>query len=203
LAVVMINANSEIASVPITQNRVFLRIDMDFTNRTDKATFYYSLDSTNWKAIGNTLSMKYNLTHFMGYRFGLFNYATKAAGGFADFDWFQIGSSVSQKLDMYSAIASVRPESHYSLSKLGLTISSAVSGARSLAVNYELGREGQVELSLVSPNGMVLDHLVNARQSSGPHVATSNLTQVPVGHYYLVGKVDGTTFVSRSVAVTK
>jgi len=26
----------------------------------------------------------------MGYRFGLFNYATKQTGGFADFDWFKI-----------------------------------------------------------------------------------------------------------------
>jgi hypothetical protein len=34
--------------------------------------------------------MSYTLPHFMGYRFGLFNYATKQTGGFADFDWFKI-----------------------------------------------------------------------------------------------------------------
>ncbi|HEY4208720.1 MAG TPA: hypothetical protein VGM31_17960 [Puia sp.] len=27
----------------------------------------------------------------MGYRFGLFNYATRAAGGYVDFDYFRIG----------------------------------------------------------------------------------------------------------------
>nr|WP_242954184.1 dockerin type I domain-containing protein [Clostridium puniceum] len=27
---------------------------------------------------------------FIGYRFALFNYATKAAGGFVDFDYFRI-----------------------------------------------------------------------------------------------------------------
>jgi hypothetical protein len=30
------------------------------------------------------------IPHFMGYRFGLFNYATKHPGGYADFDWFRI-----------------------------------------------------------------------------------------------------------------
>lgn len=34
--------------------------------------------------------MSYTLPHFMGYRFGLFNYATKNIGGYADFDWFRI-----------------------------------------------------------------------------------------------------------------
>ncbi|MDO5576762.1 MAG: glycoside hydrolase 43 family protein, partial [Fibrobacter sp.] len=65
--IVMQNGSNQIASVPISQDRVFLRIDMDFTNRTDKATFFYSLDSTEWKAIGNTVQMSYELTHFMGY----------------------------------------------------------------------------------------------------------------------------------------
>ena len=56
-------------SVPVSQNKVYLRIDMDFTNQTDKATFYYSLDGTAWKSIGSTLSMSYTLGMFVGYRF--------------------------------------------------------------------------------------------------------------------------------------
>jgi hypothetical protein len=32
--------------------------------------------------------MKYSLDHFMGYRIGLFNYATKETGGYVDFDYF-------------------------------------------------------------------------------------------------------------------
>jgi hypothetical protein len=31
----------------------------------------------------------------MGYRFGLFNYATKTVGGFADFDFFRIEDKIS------------------------------------------------------------------------------------------------------------
>jgi hypothetical protein len=36
--------------------------------------------------------LRYELSHFMGCRFGLFNWATKESGGSADFDFFRIGS---------------------------------------------------------------------------------------------------------------
>ena len=39
--------------------------------------------------------MAYTLPHFMGYRFALFNYATKNAGGAADFDYFRVGETLS------------------------------------------------------------------------------------------------------------
>ena len=38
--------------------------------------------------------MTYTLPHFMGYRFGLFNYATKTAGGFVDFDYFRVSDRI-------------------------------------------------------------------------------------------------------------
>lgn len=31
----------------------------------------------------------------MGYRFGLFNYATKETGGYADFDYFRISDKLA------------------------------------------------------------------------------------------------------------
>jgi len=33
--------------------------------------------------------MRYTLDHFMGYRFTLFCFSTKEAGGYADFDYFK------------------------------------------------------------------------------------------------------------------
>jgi hypothetical protein len=45
------------------------------------ADFFYSLDGRSWKPIGTQLKMAYTLPHFMGYRFGLFNYATKMQAG--------------------------------------------------------------------------------------------------------------------------
>ena len=40
--------------------------------------------------------MSYSLSHFVGYRFALFNYATQAAGGFVDFDCFRVGDTIEK-----------------------------------------------------------------------------------------------------------
>ncbi|HET9432811.1 MAG TPA: glycoside hydrolase, partial [Chitinophagaceae bacterium] len=66
--------------------------ECDFTDKKDTANFFYSLDGKTWSHIGTPLKMAYTIPHFMGYRFGLFNYATKMVGGFVDFDWFRIQS---------------------------------------------------------------------------------------------------------------
>lgn len=92
------NSPVEIQSLPLLQNKVYLKIECDFRNKTDKARFFYSLDGQQWEPIGNTLHMEYTLMeHFMGYRFALFNYATKEPGGFADFDFFHISDQISQQ----------------------------------------------------------------------------------------------------------
>jgi len=92
--IVMINASNglaeEAATVPLNTNAVYFKAACDFTDKKDVAEFYYSLDGKNWQHIGTTLHMSYTLPHFMGYRFGLFNYATKNIGGYVDFDFFHI-----------------------------------------------------------------------------------------------------------------
>ena len=85
----------ELASVPLTQNTVYLKVDCDFKERADKATFHYSLDRQTWTTIGKPLQMAYSLAHFVGYRFALFNYATKTAGGFVDFDYFRVNDQIA------------------------------------------------------------------------------------------------------------
>lgn len=105
LSIVQYQGKNQKESASISQNRVYLRIDMDFTNQTDKATFYYSLDSTSWISIGSTLSMVYTISNggmFIGYRFALFNYATTSSGGYADFDWYKIGTTVSNEINLTS-----------------------------------------------------------------------------------------------------
>ncbi|WP_281310330.1 glycoside hydrolase family 43 protein [Flavobacterium flavigenum] len=82
--------STEFQRVPLHQDQIYLRIDCDFTNKKDEANFFYSLDGKTWNPIGETLKMKYTIPQFMGYRFGLFNYATKETGGYVDFDWFKI-----------------------------------------------------------------------------------------------------------------
>lgn len=93
-SIIMVDSTSgtpqEVERINLNQNRVYLRIDMDFRNQTDQARFYFSLDGSNWRAIGNTLRMTYDLSHFMGYRFALFNYGTQSTGGYVDFDYYRL-----------------------------------------------------------------------------------------------------------------
>ncbi len=93
------NKPTELQSIPLTQNKVYLKIECDFRNKIDVAKFFYSLDpeDSGWKQIGGELKMEYTLMeHFMGYRFGLFSYATKNIGGYADFDYFHISDKISE-----------------------------------------------------------------------------------------------------------
>jgi beta-xylosidase len=84
------DAPVQVESVPFRGQVVSLRLDCDYRDRADRAWFYYSLDGESWKAIGSPLKMAYTLPHFMGYRFALFNFATKTPGGHVDFDYFHV-----------------------------------------------------------------------------------------------------------------
>ena len=90
------DAPVEVESVRLDRKLVMLKVECDFRNRADKAFFFYSLDGEKWTRIGSPLKMVYTLPHFMGYRFALFNFATKTAGGFADFDYFRVSDALSE-----------------------------------------------------------------------------------------------------------
>ena len=99
--IVMINASNgkpvEVENIPINQPKVYFKAECNFTDRKDVANFFYSVDGKNWIKFGTQLKMRYTLPHFMGYRFTLFNYATKEAGGFVDFDYFRISDTITGK----------------------------------------------------------------------------------------------------------
>lgn len=87
---------TELQSIPLAQNKIYLKIECDFRNKIDVANFFYSLDGKKWNSIGGSLKMEYTLMeHFMGYRLGLYNYASKNPGGYADFDYFHISDKIS------------------------------------------------------------------------------------------------------------
>ncbi len=104
-SIVMINAESERPieqmQVPLTQQTIYLKIECNFTDLNDTARFYYSLDGKSWTEVNGQLKMTYTLPHFMGYRFGLFNYATKEAGGWVDYDFFHIEDRIAEKEAMH------------------------------------------------------------------------------------------------------
>ena len=86
---------TELQRIPFSKNTIFLKIECDFRNKIDVANFFYSLDGKKWNEIGSSLKMEYTLIeHFMGYRFGLYNYSSKNPGGYADFDYFRFSDKL-------------------------------------------------------------------------------------------------------------
>jgi len=77
-------------NIPLTQKEVYFKAECNFTDKKDVADFFYSLDGKSWTSIGTQLKMAYTIPQFIGYRFALFNYATKTTGGVVDIDWFRV-----------------------------------------------------------------------------------------------------------------
>ncbi len=100
-SIVMVGVDSgqvrEHERVSLETESVHFKIECDFNDRRDRAYFYFSLDGESWTRIGEPLQMRYTLPHFMGYRFGLFTYATESSGGYVDFDYYRVVDSLTQR----------------------------------------------------------------------------------------------------------
>ena len=73
---------TEAASAAITGGRIWLRATADIRPGSGRqARFSYSTDGTNFTSLGPALTLNNAWQFFMGYRFGIFNYATQALGG--------------------------------------------------------------------------------------------------------------------------
>ena len=88
------NPDTEALRIPLTQDKVWLKIRYVFTpqqegERADQAFMSYSLDGKSWTDVDATLQMSFSLDYFTGYRTGLYSFCTKQAGGYADFDYFR------------------------------------------------------------------------------------------------------------------
>ena len=94
---------------------VYLRASFNYS--TSKTQFYYSLDNKKWTALGSETSMGFNLTVFVGARFGLFCYATKTKGGVADFDWFTTEEEYDEE-GMYGELKTTLDEKMFTVTKI-------------------------------------------------------------------------------------
>ncbi len=94
-SLVMVSADSdhpeEIVAIPLSGNTVHLKVACEFQPAPEVARFSYSLDGKSWTPIGRPSRLAYTFPHFMGYRYALFFYSTKTAGGRVDFDYYRIG----------------------------------------------------------------------------------------------------------------
>jgi len=76
------NKGEDVASVPVSKGKIWLRTAADIRPGADHtASFSYSTDGKNFKPIGEPYTLNNRWQFFMGYRYGIFNYATKQLGG--------------------------------------------------------------------------------------------------------------------------
>lgn len=88
---------AELDKIVLDVDVVYLKVEADYRDRADKGYLFYSLDGEAWESVGEPFDLPYTLPHFMGYRFALYNYATQQTGGYVDFDYFKVGSEVTNK----------------------------------------------------------------------------------------------------------
>lgn len=73
---------TEVASAAVSGGRIWLRANADIRPGTGRqARFSYSTDGVNFVSLGPAFTLNNEWQFFMGYRFGIFNYATQALGG--------------------------------------------------------------------------------------------------------------------------
>lgn len=178
--VVMVNGSSdnpvEAENIPLTQNMIYLQIAFNFTNKIDRAYFYYSLDGIEWNKIGNILFMNYTLTHFMGYRFALFNYATESTGGTVDFDYFRVHNS----LDVPSAIEDVNERI-----PTGFNIYENYPNPfnPTTQIRYDVSKAANVCITVYDIIGRHVRTLVNAENTPGHYAVTFDASNLASGLY--------------------
>ena len=105
--------SSKVETVDI-DSVVYLRAAI--TYGTSKTQFYYSTDNKTFKALGDQTTLGYNLSVFVGARFGLFCYHQGEDGtesetrGFADFDWFSTEASYDETNYFPATFAGFNPD---------------------------------------------------------------------------------------------
>lgn len=86
------STGSEVASADLSGTKIWLRIEANV--RTDNgggtAKFFYSLDGSQFTELGGTFTMNRAWNFFLGYRFGIFNYATVQLGGSVQVSSFEL-----------------------------------------------------------------------------------------------------------------
>ena len=107
------DGEKQAASQALSGSKVYLRIDFDLPIDRGTAYFYYSTDGNTWTKIGSDVKLNYDLHMFVGVRWGLFNFATKQAGGYADFDWFKVGVDVNDEIYLDGAGSEPVPQTPF------------------------------------------------------------------------------------------
>ena len=87
-----VSTGTEVTSASVSGGRIWLRLAADIRPGTGRqGRFSYSTDGVNYTQIG-TYTMGNAWQFFMGYRYGLFNYATQSLGGAVTVESFTVST---------------------------------------------------------------------------------------------------------------
>ncbi|KKA29859.1 hypothetical protein TD95_000414 [Thielaviopsis punctulata] len=115
------------ASVNLPRGSVYLRVAMDVRPSGSKtATFYYSTDGNSFKQLGTSYALTTSWSYFTGYRYGLFNFATKALGGSVKVISFTSSNAdettATAKVELVAAVAAKVAGASSSASAMGTVV---------------------------------------------------------------------------------
>lgn len=123
-----LSTGSEVSGInlPSGTSKIWLRAFANIQIGSGKtATFYYSTDGFTFQTIGSPYTLNNTWNFFMGYRYGIFNYATSSLGG----------SVLISSFDMESGPPSTNPPSTTSTGSpsLSMTVTSRPGTITSIA----------------------------------------------------------------------
>ncbi|MBO4851655.1 MAG: family 43 glycosylhydrolase [Prevotella sp.] len=167
------------ASVAI-DSVIYLRASVNYS--TSKTQFYYSLDNKTYTPIGQQTTLGFNLSVFVGARFGLFCYATKSheEKGYADFDWFATESDYEE--------AMFHPANFEGFSEDMLTVENV--SLDQMTQEVMVGNSKQLEITATYRDG----HTTNVAPMARYTIDTPDVISIESGR--IRGLSDGTAHVA-------
>jgi beta-xylosidase len=87
------NKGEDAASAPVSKGKIWLRVAADIHPGADRtAVFSYSTNGKRFQPLGPSFPLNNRWQFFMGYRYGIFNYATISLGGAVKVESFTMTS---------------------------------------------------------------------------------------------------------------
>lgn len=192
-------AAEKIQTIELTDSIIYLRAGMKYEE--NKAKFYYSTDNKTWRRLGSDTSQSFNLSVFVGARFGLFCYASKKTGGYADFDWFTTEANFDEN-EIYPETFTPVKEDAFKSTKIALpttqrTLETMVGTWRMPIINATYTDKHTADVAAVSSFTADVEGIVEFREGKMLGIGQGS-TAVTVNYTDVLGNKQEASFTAKS-----
>ena len=192
-------AAEKIQAIELTDSIIYLRAGMKYEE--NKAKFYYSTDNKTWRRLGSDTSQSFNLSVFVGARFGLFCYASKKTGGYADFDWFTTEANFDEN-EIYPETFTPVKEDAFKSTRIALpttqrTLETMVGAWRMPIINATYTDKHTADVAAVSSFTTDVDGIVEFRDGKMLGIGQGS-TAVTVNYTDVLGNKQEASFTAKS-----